>query len=232
LLEGLILQRVTGETVAQFTQDTLWQPMGMEYPASWSLDSTTDGFEKTNSALNARAIDFARFGLLFLNQGRWNGQQILSRQWVTASTTPDSADHRSWTGDDANWLQAGGYYKYGWWGLNNPDGTYDYLASGKQNQIIFVSPSTSTVVVGLGIGLLVLFRERLNHQGRLARSLAGSVYTVYLIHPVVLVGFAYAFHVVALYPLLKWAIAVLITIPLCFLLSLLIRKIPLVNRVV
>ncbi len=151
LLEGLILQRVTGETVAQFTQDTLWKPMGMEYPASWSLDSTTDGFEKTNSALNARAIDFARFGLLFLNQGRWNGRQIISQQWVSASTTPDPTDHRSWA-VDAGWPQAGGYYKYHWWGLNNPDGTYDYLASGKWGQFIYVSPSTNTVVVRLGAG--------------------------------------------------------------------------------
>jgi len=90
----------------------------------------------------------------------------------------------------------------------------------------------SFVVVGVGIGLLVLFRQRWNHQGRVAKELAADVYTVYLIHPVVLVGFAYAFSVVALYPLLKWGIAVLITIPLCFLISLLIRKIPLVNRVV
>ena len=89
----------------------------------------------------------------------------------------------------------------------------------------------SFVIVGVCIGLLVLFRQRLNHQGRLAISLAASVYTVYLIHPLVLVGFSYAFHVVTLYPLLKWAIAVLITLPLCFLISGLIRKIPLVNRV-
>jgi glucan biosynthesis protein C len=90
----------------------------------------------------------------------------------------------------------------------------------------------SFVVVGVGIGLLVLFRERWNHQGRLAKELAADIYTVYLIHPVVLVGFAYAFSVVALYPLLKWGIAVLITIPLCFLISSGIRRIPLVNRVV
>jgi glucans biosynthesis protein C len=70
----------------------------------------------------------------------------------------------------------------------------------------------------------------LNHQGRLAKGVAASVYTVYLIHPVVLVGFAYAFHVVVLYPLLKWGIAVLVTLPLCFLISGVIRKIPLLNR--
>ena len=89
----------------------------------------------------------------------------------------------------------------------------------------------SFVVVGVCIGLLVLFRTRWNHQGRLAISLAASAYTVYLIHPLVLVGFSYAFHVVTLYPLLKFGIAVLITLPLCFLVSLVIRKIPLVNRV-
>jgi len=149
LLEGLILERVTGETIAQFTQDTLWKPMGMEYPATWSLDSTEDGFEKTNSAFNARAIDFARFGLLFLHQGRWNGRQIISQQWVTESTTPDRSDQRPWL-DNIYWKQAGGYYKYHWWGLHNPDGTYDYLAWGKYNEIIYVSPSTNTVVVRLG----------------------------------------------------------------------------------
>jgi surface polysaccharide O-acyltransferase-like enzyme len=89
----------------------------------------------------------------------------------------------------------------------------------------------SFVVVGVCIGLLVLFRQRWNHQGRLAIGLAASVYTVYLIHPPVLVGFAYALHEVVLYPLLKWGIALLITVPLCFLISNLIRKIPFAKRV-
>jgi glucans biosynthesis protein C len=63
-----------------------------------------------------------------------------------------------------------------------------------------------------------------------AKSVAANVYLVYLTHPVVLVGFSYAFHVVVLYPLLKWGIAVLITLPLCFLISGVIRRIPLLNR--
>jgi CubicO group peptidase (beta-lactamase class C family) len=147
----LVLQRATGETVAQYTQEKLWQPMGMEYPASWSLDSTADGFEKTNSAFNARAIDFARFGLLFLNQGRWNDLQIISQSWVSASTTPDPSDQRPWK-DSIQIKENDGYYKYHWWGLNNPDGTYDYFAWGKQGQFLYVSPSTNTVVVRLGGG--------------------------------------------------------------------------------
>jgi surface polysaccharide O-acyltransferase-like enzyme len=89
----------------------------------------------------------------------------------------------------------------------------------------------SFMVVGVCISFLVLFRTRWNRQGRLAKGLAASAYTVYLIHPVVLVGFSYAFHAVALYPLLKFVIAVLITLPLCFLASLFIRKIPLAKRI-
>lgn len=90
----------------------------------------------------------------------------------------------------------------------------------------------SIIAVGVCSGLLVLFRQRWNHQGRLARNLAANVYIVYLIHPPVLVGFAYAFHTVTLYPLLKFGIALLITLPLCFLISSLIRKIPLASRIV
>ena len=89
----------------------------------------------------------------------------------------------------------------------------------------------SFVVVGVCLGLPVLFRQRWNRQGRLAKGLAVDVYTVYLIHPLVLVSFAYAFHTVALYPLLKFGIAMLITLPLCFLISSLIRKIPLASRI-
>jgi surface polysaccharide O-acyltransferase-like enzyme len=89
----------------------------------------------------------------------------------------------------------------------------------------------SFIVVGVCIGFLVLFRTHWNRQGRLAKGLAASAYTVYLIHPVVLVGFCYAFHTVALYPLLKFGIAVLITLPLCFLISSFIHKIPLANRI-
>ncbi len=89
----------------------------------------------------------------------------------------------------------------------------------------------SFMVVGVCIGLLVLFRTRWNRQGRLAKGLAASAYTVYLIHPLVLVSFEYAFHTVALYPLLKFGIAVLIALPLCFLISSFIRKIPLADRI-
>jgi CubicO group peptidase (beta-lactamase class C family) len=151
LLEGLILERVTGKTVSQYLQDKIWKPMGMEYPATWSLDSESDGFEKTEAGLNARAIDFARFGLLFLHQGQWNGRQIISPQWVQEATTPDPTDRRPWKVAEF-WPQVGGYYKFHWWGLNNLDSSYDYMARGNLGQIIYVSPSKNTVVVRFGNG--------------------------------------------------------------------------------
>ncbi len=89
----------------------------------------------------------------------------------------------------------------------------------------------SFMVVGICIGLLALFRQRWNRQGKLAKDLAANVYTVCLIHPLVLVAFAYAFQTITLYPLLKFVISVLIALPLCFLISSLIRKIPFANRI-
>ncbi len=97
------------------------------------------------------------------------------------------------------------------------------LAGGFHWQAFVYTLWESFMVMGVCLGLLVLFRTHWNRQGRLAKGLAASAYTVYLIHPLVLVSFAYAFHMVALYPLL-------IALPLCFLASLLICKIPLANR--
>jgi CubicO group peptidase (beta-lactamase class C family) len=64
VLLGMILERVTGNTVSSYLQEKIWKPLGMEYPASWSLDSQQCGMEKMESGLNARAIDFAKFGRL------------------------------------------------------------------------------------------------------------------------------------------------------------------------
>ena len=107
----------------------------------------------------------------------------------------------------------------------------DSLLGGFYWQAFVVALWEALMVVAVSIGLLVLFRQRWNHQGRLAKSLAATAYTVYLIHPLVVVGFTYAFHTVALYPLLKFVIAVFITLPLCFLIGLVICKIPFANRV-
>ena len=47
----------------------------------------------------------------------------------------------------------GGYYKYHWWGINNPDGTFDFYAHGKYDQIVYVAPRKNVVIVRLGDSL-------------------------------------------------------------------------------
>ena len=153
LLLGMILERTTGRPVAEYLQEKIWKPLGMEYPASWSLDSEESGFELMVSGINARAIDFAKFGRLFLNNGNWNGEQIISEKWVIESTAPDPNDHRPWHANAwfTDWKEANGYYKYLWWGKLKPDGSYDYMAQGKRGQWIVVSPQERMVVVRFGI---------------------------------------------------------------------------------
>ncbi len=149
LLEGLIIERATGMHVAEYLQERIWKPMGAEYPASWSLDSQSSGFEKMESGINARAIDFGRFGLVFLHEGIWNGEQILPEDWVAESTRPLDPDPRDW-GTMSFWPAMGGYYKYHWWGFDYGDGTYDFYAHGKYDQIIYIAPRENTVIVRLG----------------------------------------------------------------------------------
>lgn len=149
ILLGLILERTTHVPVTQYLSEKVWQPLGMEFPASWSIDSTRHGFEKMESGLNGRAIDFAKFGQLFLDEGTWNGKQVVPAQWVAESTTPDPADHRPWL-IDQGWKDSGGYYKYQWWGKTTPDGGYRYSAQGHLGQGIAVFPQSRTVIVRFG----------------------------------------------------------------------------------
>jgi CubicO group peptidase (beta-lactamase class C family) len=149
LLEGLIIERATGMPVAEYLQEKIWKPMGAEFPASWSLDSEKSGFEKMESGINAAAIDFARFGLIFLHNGNWNGLQILPESWIQKSTIPDPNDTRIFEGYPS-WPENGGYYGFHWWGLKKNNGMYDFMARGHLGQIIYVSPEINMVVVRFG----------------------------------------------------------------------------------
>jgi len=151
LLLGLVIERATGQSVAHYLQEKIWKPLGMEYPASWSLDSTRDGFEKMESGINARAIDFAKVGRLMLWNGNWNGTQLISEKWVREATTPDPDDTRQWQVFQETQAR-GGYYKYMWWGTHTSDGGYDFMAAGKYGQYIFVSPRHNIVIVRYGTG--------------------------------------------------------------------------------
>jgi CubicO group peptidase (beta-lactamase class C family) len=145
-LLAIVIERTTHRTLSDYLQEKIWKPIRMEYPATWSLDSEADGFELSHVALNARAIDFAKFGQLFLDNGNWNGKQIISERWVTESTAPDPNDHRPWK-TYPEWADAGGYYRYFWWGNSRGSGDYSYEAVGRWGQFIFVAPKANVVIV-------------------------------------------------------------------------------------
>lgn len=110
-------------------------------------------------------------------------------------------------------------------------GSIDYFLGGLHWQAFVYASWEAIMCVAMCTGLLVFFRKRLNRPGRVWNFLSANAYAAYIFHPVILVGLAYSLHTVALYPLLKFGIAVIIAIPLCFLISSVIRKIPFANRV-
>jgi CubicO group peptidase (beta-lactamase class C family) len=158
-LLGLVLERSLKEkTITSYLQEKLWTPLGMEYDASWSIDRKKNGLEKTFCCINARARDFAKIGRLYLNNGNWNGKQIISQNWVEESTKVDTTN--------------GGavFYKYQWWlptalynfskesyNLKNPtkeklelSTDKDFMAEGILGQFIYVNPTKKLIIVRLG----------------------------------------------------------------------------------
>lgn len=89
----------------------------------------------------ATARDWSKFGLLYLNNGNWNGEQILDPSWVKFVCKPTSTSNGDYGGHF--WLNAGGYYK---------DAPKDlFYCSGYQGQRIFILPSQDLVIVRLGL---------------------------------------------------------------------------------
>jgi len=149
LLLGLILERATGTSVANYLQKRIWKPIGMEYDGSWSLDE--NGFEKMESGINARAIDFAKFGRLFLHKGNWNGVEVIPQSGIAEPTQADtSVDYANYYDDDFIFASGHGYYKYMWWGIQRDDQDYDFMALGNHGQFIYISPRKNLLILRFG----------------------------------------------------------------------------------
>ena len=153
-LLGLVLERATGVPVPEYLSHKVWQPLGMEVPASWTVDSDSDGFAKMESGINARAIDFAKLGRLMLRGGDWDGRRIVSEAWVRQSTRPPDdgvpLSRESWM--PQSFIDSGGYYALMWWGYRRPGAEPDFFANGKHGQVVYVCPSKHAVLVRHGSG--------------------------------------------------------------------------------
>lgn len=155
LLLGLVIERAAGKTVASFLEENIWKPMGAEFDASWSLDSEVDGFEKMESGINARAIDFARFGCLYRDGGVVDGKQIIPPDWIKESLSDHHADrtdfYKNEFGRKIKNAKNGGWYSYFWYGLKREGSVQnDFFAAGNKSQIIYISPQADLVIVRFG----------------------------------------------------------------------------------
>jgi CubicO group peptidase (beta-lactamase class C family) len=131
---GWLLERVSGgSSVAAYTAQRLWEPLGAEADAFYIMDGPPGvGREFSGAGLNATLRDFARIGLMMLDGGVANGRRIVSAEWVRESTRPTGGP--------------GPGYGYQWWVY--PNGRA-YQALGLQGQHIYVDPDTRTVIVKL-----------------------------------------------------------------------------------
>ena len=107
----------------------------------------------------------------------------------------------------------------------------DYFLGGLHWQALVYALWEAIMCVAMCTGLLVLFRKYFNRQGSVWNFLSANAYAAYIFFPVILVSLAYALHTVALYPLLKFGIAVIIAVPCCFALGALVRMIPYAKRI-
>jgi len=135
---GMILRRTTGKTQADYLEEKLWSPLGMESDAYWITDDK--GVEFAAGGLIASLRDFAKLGRLYANGGRWNEVQIVPADWVHASVSPD-APHLM-PGKRASSDSAWGY-GFQWW---VPDDSGAFSAVGIYNQFIYVNPALHLVI--------------------------------------------------------------------------------------
>ena len=129
-LVGILVSRAVGKPLAQYLQEKIWQPAGMERPATWLLSKS--GQEISGCCLQAAPRDFARFGQFILEGARVGGQSVVPEGWLQQATSKQ-----------ADIGQPGRGYGYQWW-------TYDdgsFSARGIFGQGIFIDPKRQLVIV-------------------------------------------------------------------------------------
>lgn len=134
-LLAMVLEKATEMHLADFISKYFWQPMGMEHDAIWQIDHADDGIEKAYCCIASNARDFAKFGKLYLQNGMWNAEQILSTSFVFKSINPRFSESPQ--------------YGYGWW-LSNYKNKHIYYMRGHLGQFVIVIPEDDLIIVRLG----------------------------------------------------------------------------------
>lgn len=136
-----ILARATGKSLAKYASEKLWQPLGAEQEALWSLDHP-GGEEKAYCCFNSNARDFARLGALVLHNGWWKDRQLVPADYIKESIA-------SGTQNPGKVTNGADYYGLHWWLMHHKRMEIPY-ARGILGQYIFVLPACDAVIVRLG----------------------------------------------------------------------------------
>ena len=161
---ALALTKIAGEPVEELFQRRVAGPIGMK-DWDWGDYATVDGIVVNGGSGNGNkhvfitAREMARFGLLFLNRGNWNGRQLVPASWVAEATRLQVPAAMPWAHPESG-IDGRGCYGFNWWvnGIK-PDGARKlpaapegmFWASGFNNNKCFVVPEWDMVVVRLGL---------------------------------------------------------------------------------
>lgn len=142
-----IIENTTKMNLEEFSKKYLFEPLGIEESYWFKLNK---GIVDGAGGLMITSRDMVKIGATFLNKGRWNGNRIVSAEWVAKSTT--SYPGNSWLNNwDDNWGMKG--YAYSWWThtFSHKGKRIDmYYAAGWGGQYIMVIPALNSVVVFTG----------------------------------------------------------------------------------
>ena len=132
---GKIITNATGRSLAEYMEEKLWKKIAPARDAYWTLNN---GTELAMGGLSVSLRDYARFARLYLNEGSYNGEQILPKEWVQDSLDI-SADY-SKPGANYDAYNAIGY-GYQWW---VPEGNAgEFMAIGVYGQWIMSIQQTA-----------------------------------------------------------------------------------------
>ncbi|MFN4761925.1 serine hydrolase domain-containing protein [Gillisia sp. Q332] len=139
ILLGMVINKATGKNLSTYLSESFWIPMGMKTDAKWQLDSKESGMEKAYCCIASNAKDFARFGKLFKDHGKWNNEQLIESAFIATATTPRFEDSPE--------------YGYGFW-LSHYKNKDIFYMRGVLGQYVIVIPEDDLIIVRLGHKLI------------------------------------------------------------------------------
>lgn len=143
---SLALSNATGKSVSDYFAEKIWSRIGTLHDARWNIDHK-NGDEKAYCCIYSNARDFARLGKLYLNNGVWEGQQLVPEDWVRQSITPNRLPGKEFAAGKDD--QPVDIYGWQWWLMNRHDYSIFYMR-GLAGQYVVCIPEKKMIIVRLG----------------------------------------------------------------------------------